>query len=40
VSAGALVNFDEFLYHPSGVYPKDGGGNWYERIGKWAYYHE
>ncbi|MGI8908617.1 MAG: hypothetical protein ACR2IE_19250 [Candidatus Sumerlaeaceae bacterium] len=40
VSAGSFTNFDAFIYHPSGVYPPDDGGNWYERIGKWAYYHE
>ena len=33
-------SFDEFLYFPRGVYPPDSGGNTYERIGKWSYFHE
>ena len=33
-SVGTL-NWDEFIYRPSGVY-----GESFERVGKWAYYHE
>lgn len=40
ITAGGFMQFDDFLYHPSGAYPSDQGGNWYERMGKWSYYHE
>ena len=34
------INFDEFVYFPNGSYPDRDRGGWYERIGRWAYYHE
>lgn len=38
-SSGAL-NFDRFIYWPSGEYPARIQGNRIERIGDWAYVHE
>lgn len=40
VNAGLGMNFDWFEYRPSGKYPKEIGGNRYERVGDWAYVHE
>lgn len=34
------INFDEMLYFPNQVYPKQGYGGSLEPIGDWAYVHE
>lgn len=40
ILAGDVLNWDTFFYCPRKNYPPDGGGNWVEVIGEWAYMHE
>jgi hypothetical protein len=35
--SSAFLNWDEFLYFPQQNYPAQGS---FERVGKWAYFHE
>jgi hypothetical protein len=34
------LNWDEFLYWPTGNYEKQYWGGWIEPVGKWVYFHE
>jgi len=35
-----MLNWDTYLYWPSGAYPERAHGGWVERIDSWAYVHE
>jgi len=38
--SSGILNWDVFVYFPSGEYPDRGWGGWLEPIGDWAYVHE
>ena len=35
-----VINFDEFLFLPNQNYPERDYGGRFQRLGRWAYYHE
>ncbi len=35
-----VLNWDQFIYWPTGEYDKQYWGGWIEPIGKWVYFHE
>ncbi|MFY9345662.1 MAG: hypothetical protein WAT39_24435 [Planctomycetota bacterium] len=35
-----MINFDEFVYLPHQDYPEHDRGGSFQRLGRWAYYHE
>ena len=39
-ASSGFLNWDEFLYFPSGEYPERGYGGSLESVGDWAYVHE
>jgi hypothetical protein len=37
---GGMLNWDTYLYWPTGRYPERTHGGWVERLDTWAYVHE